>query len=169
MSLWSRNGFCETHPGALLMCTDDNLSLRRNLPKVTWKEGFIARCGQACPPPNRLAESNLMSSWPLMSLWGYFASLNSNQQQYIAAPSKKKSLILGVIFQSRCSLGGLPWWLSGKESTYQYRTVGFHPWVRKVPWRRKWQPIRVLLPGKSHGPRSLVGCSQMVPKELDTT
>ena len=28
-----------------------------------------------------------------------------------------------------------------------------------VPWRRKWQPTRVLLPGKSHGQRSLVGYS----------
>ena len=27
----------------------------------------------------------------------------------------------------------------------------------KTPWRRKWQPTSVFLPGKSHGPRSLVG------------
>ena len=26
-------------------------------------------------------------------------------------------------------------------------------------WRRQWHPNPVLLPGKSHGPRSLVGCS----------
>ena len=31
----------------------------------------------------------------------------------------------------------------------------FNPWVRKIPWRRKWQPIPVFLPGKSHGQRSL--------------
>ena len=37
---------------------------------------------------------------------------------------------------------------------------GFNPWVRKIPWRRKWQPTPVLLPGKSHGQRSLVGYSQ---------
>ena len=30
-------------------------------------------------------------------------------------------------------------------------------WVGKIPWRRKWQPTPVLLPGKSHGQRSLVG------------
>ena len=29
----------------------------------------------------------------------------------------------------------------------------------KIPWRRKWQPISVFLPGKSHGQRSLLGCS----------
>ena len=34
---------------------------------------------------------------------------------------------------------------------------GFDPCVGKIPWRRKWQPIPVLLPGKSHGWRSLVG------------
>ena len=31
----------------------------------------------------------------------------------------------------------------------------FDPWVRKMPWRRKWQPPPVLLPGKSHGQRRL--------------
>ena len=36
---------------------------------------------------------------------------------------------------------------------------GFNPWVRKMPWRRAWQPIPILLPGKPHGQRSLVGCS----------
>ena len=35
----------------------------------------------------------------------------------------------------------------------------FDPWVRKIPWRRKWQPTPVFLPGKSHGQRSLGGYS----------
>ena len=35
--------------------------------------------------------------------------------------------------------------------------VGLIPTVRKTPWRRKWQPTPVFLPGKSHGQRSLVG------------
>ena len=45
-----------------------------------------------------------------------------------------------------------------KEPTSQYRrlkTLGFDPWVRKIPWRRKQQPTPVLLPGKSQGQRSL--------------
>ena len=33
----------------------------------------------------------------------------------------------------------------------------FDPWVGKIPWKRKWQPTPVFLPGKSHGQRSLVG------------
>ena len=36
-------------------------------------------------------------------------------------------------------------------------------------WRRKWQPTPVLLPGKSHGRRSLVGCSPWGHEETDTT
>ena len=43
----------------------------------------------------------------------------------------------------------------------------FTPWVRKVPWRRKWQPTPGLWPGKSHGQRSLVGCSPRGCTESD--
>ena len=53
----------------------------------------------------------------------------------------------------------LPGWLSGKESACQGRRRGFDSWVGKIPWRRKWQPTAVFLPGKSHGQRSLVGYS----------
>ena len=41
----------------------------------------------------------------------------------------------------------------------QCRKHGFDPWVGKILWRRKWQPAPVLLPGKSHGQRSLEGYS----------
>ena len=52
----------------------------------------------------------------------------------------------------------------------QCRGPGFSPWVRKIPWRRKWQPTPVLLlPGKSHGQRSLVGWSPWGCKEWDRT
>ena len=44
--------------------------------------------------------------------------------------------------------------LSGKEPACQCRWLRFYPWVGKIPWRRKWQPIPVFLPGKSHGQRS---------------
>ena len=39
----------------------------------------------------------------------------------------------------------------------RYRQHGFDPWVGKIPWRRKWQPTPVFLPGKFHGQRSLAG------------
>ena len=39
----------------------------------------------------------------------------------------------------------------------QCRRPGFDPWVGKIPWRRKWKPTPVFLPGEFHGERSLVG------------
>ena len=42
-------------------------------------------------------------------------------------------------------------------------------WVRKIPWRRKWQPTSVFMPGKSHELRSLAGYSPWGHKELDIT
>ena len=65
--------------------------------------------------------------------------------------------------------GGLPWWLSGKESACQFRRCGFSPWVQRIPWRRRWQPTPLFLPGKSHGQRSLAGYSSRGRKESDTT
>ena len=42
------------------------------------------------------------------------------------------------------------------------RRPGFNPWVGNIPWRRKWQPSPVFIPGKFHRPRSLVGYSRGV-------
>ena len=41
----------------------------------------------------------------------------------------------------------------------------FHPSIESIR-RRQWHPTLVLLPGKSHGRRSLVGCSSWVAKSL---
>ena len=63
-------------------------------------------------------------------------------------------------------------WLSGKESTRQCRRCkrwGSSPLVGEIPWRRKWQPTPVLLPGEFHGQRSLMGYSPWSRKELDRT
>ena len=60
-------------------------------------------------------------------------------------------------------------WLSGKELACQYRSHRFDPWVRKIPWRRKWQPTPVFLPRKPHGQRCLVGCIVHGVTEPDTT
>ena len=54
---------------------------------------------------------------------------------------------------------GLPWWLRWQSGCLQCGRPGFDPCVGKIPWRRQWQPTLVLLPGKSHGWRSLVGHS----------
>ena len=44
--------------------------------------------------------------------------------------------------------------LSGKKKKkipLASKRHGFDPCVRKNPWRRKWEPTLVSLPGKSHG------------------
>ena len=48
------------------------------------------------------------------------------------------------------------------------RRHGFKPGVEKIPWRRKWQPTPVFLPGEAHGQRSLEGYSSRDCKESDT-
>ena len=74
---------------------------------------------------------------------------------------------IGYIARIYCKKG-LPWWLSSKESACQCRR-----WVwfqgGKIPWRRKWQPTPVFLPGKSHGKRGLVRYSPWGHKESDLT
>ena len=55
------------------------------------------------------------------------------------------------------------------KNPLQCRRCWFGPWVEKIPWRRKWQPTPVFLPGKSHGQRSLAGCGPWSHKELDIT
>ena len=47
--------------------------------------------------------------------------------------------------------------------------TGFDPWVGKIPWRRKWQPTPVFLPGESRRQRNLAGYSPWGHKESDMT
>ena len=51
---------------------------------------------------------------------------------------------------------------------HEIQGLRFNPWIRKTPWRRKWQPTPVFLPGRFHGQRSLAGYSPWGHKELDT-
>ena len=55
--------------------------------------------------------------------------------------------------------GGFPGGLDRKEICLQCRRPEFDPWVRKIPWRREWQPTPVFLPREFHGQRSLAGYS----------
>ena len=67
---------------------------------------------------------------------------------------------------------GFPGAVSGKESTHQcrrHKRCRSDPWVRKIPWKRAWQPTLVLLLGESRGLRSLVGYSPWGHKESDMT
>ena len=63
-------------------------------------------------------------------------------------------------------------YVTQSENTYylvQCRRPRFDPCIGNIPWRRKWQPTPVFLPGKPHGRRSLTGHSPWGRKESDMT
>ena len=67
---------------------------------------------------------------------------------------------------------GFPDGSSGKEfacNAGDTGDVGSIPGSGRSPWRRRWKPTPVFLPGKSQGQRSLVGYSPKGLKESNTT
>ena len=64
---------------------------------------------------------------------------------------------------------GFPGGSEVKASACNAGDPGSIPGSGMIPWRRKCQPTPVLLPGKSHGQRSLVAYSPRGHKEWDTT
>ena len=62
-----------------------------------------------------------------------------------------------------------PGFPSGSESAWQCRRCFCNVWVRKIPWRTKWQSTPVLLTGKSHVQRNPAGYSPWGHKESDRT
>ena len=82
---------------------------------------------------------------PLWKCWKLVPFISVSPEQHL------------FTFSSPLHSFGLPWWLSGKESVWQsriHRRCRFNPWAGKIPWRRKWQPIPIFFPGKSHVQRS---------------
>ena len=64
---------------------------------------------------------------------------------------------------------GFPGGSEVKASACNAGDLGLIPGLGRFPWRRKWQPTPVFLPGESHGRRNLVGYSPRGRKESDTT
>ena len=63
-------------------------------------------------------------------------------------PGKCTGVGCHCLLREACSGG-----TNSKESACQYRgykRCGFDSWVKKITWRRKWQPTPLFLPGKSH-------------------
>ena len=95
----------------------------------------------------------------------YYAS-GSNGNQF---STRILMFLRGPILYHPLHTHRLPWWLRGLSVCLQCGRPSFYPWVGKIPWRRKWQPTPVLLPGKPHGRRSLVGYSAWGHKKSDMT
>ena len=72
-----------------------------------------------------------------------------------------------LMLQELQSLPGLEFWLSHCQLGRRRR---FDPWVGKIPWRRKWQPTPVFMPGEAHGQEGAWWATvDRVTKELDMT
>ena len=88
------------------------------------------------------------------------------------ARHSSKSFIFNVLLNQvrTFGVGGFPRWLSGKQiylSMQQVQETSVRTLARKIPWRRKWQPTPIFLPGEYHGLSSLGVTVQEVTKELD--
>ena len=95
---------------------------------------------------------NIMSrgAWLAVVYWVAKSWIWLKQQQHTHTHTLSLSLSLIWAFQVA----------SGKESVYQcrrHRRCRFDPWVRTIPWSRKWQLTPVFVPGEFQGQRSLVG------------
>ena len=64
------------------------------------------------------------------------------------------------MFEPLCIIGnvyigaGLPQWLNGKDSACSAGDIPrcvLNPYVRKIPWKKTWQPTPVFLPGEFRG------------------
>ena len=93
---------------------------------------------------------------PVVLLWTF---LNVFLHMFKFALSGVFQLLFLIRIQHYMGLAG---GTRGKEPMVQCRRhwrLRFDPWVGKITWRRAWQPIPSLLPGESHGQRSLQSCS----------
>ena len=91
------------------------------------------------------------ASWGRWSYIGQGFPLGSHIQSTLP-PTCHSVSCYGILFSN--SVGS-----DGKESACNAGDPGSIPGLGRFPWRRKWQPTPVFLPGESHGQRSLAGCS----------
>ena len=138
------------------------------------QETWVQSLGQEDPLEKEMATHSSILAWkiPWIEDPGRIQSMGSQRVGHDWATSlhfTKVPRVSGEAYEFVSVI--LPRWLSGKESAYQcrrHRRLGFSPWVGKIPWRRKLQPITVL-PGKCLGQGSLIGHCPWICKESDMT
>jgi len=100
-----------------------------DLPRIIWRRKWQPTCVLAW----RLPGTGEPGGLPSMGSHTESDTTEVMQQQQ----QQQQPQNLARYVQLGRGEGGLPWWLSGKESTCQCRNSGFDPWVGKIPWRRK--------------------------------
>ena len=139
---------------ALLQFQFNHLGLFRTITHVMCGQIAVSE-SQATQSTSRCHASRLPTLIPqVWNATNRFAQFP--EQISLCAEPTGKCLVLVFMMQY---LHGIPWWLSGKDFRLQYWRPRFGLWVRKIPWRRKWQPTPVFLAGKPHGQMNLVGYS----------
>ena len=112
-------------------------------------------------------DANILAFLRFLYTKSFSNTINFNSSPHVCClwPYYKCNwLELTEVYTSR----GLSRGLSGKESACQCRRLWRHrfdPWVRKIAWRRKWQPTPIFLPREFHGQMSLAGCRAWGLKE----
>ena len=100
--------------------------------------------GQSIPSPGDFSGPGIKPGSPALQA-------NSLPAELPGKPSNLTTKSLGRELQRNFPGGS-----DGKKSVCNVGDLGsirFDPWIRKIPWRRKWQPIPVFLPGEFHGQR----------------
>ena len=108
-----------------------------------WKSHFWAKSSlQVVSPKSRLGSCLVVMELRVrvlsLQLWG-MSSLTLIDQQLPFFLLLLFAMTPHDFYSPNPSIG-LCWWLSGKESTCQCKRRRFDRWVRKIPWRRAWQP-----------------------------
>ena len=98
-----------------------------------------------------------VSSWPRNRTRSPVLQVDSLSAELPGEPCEMIphcNFILHFLIVSEIFPGG-----SAVKNSPAMQETQLYPWVKKIPWRRKWQPTPVFLSGKSHGQRSLAGYS----------
>ena len=108
-----------------------------------------------------------LAATSLLSVSVGFPVLNTS---YECSHALYDFLCLGFLLSALCFWRSsvLCWGFPSGPAVKNPPGMQFDPWVRKIPWRREWQPPAVFLPREFHGQRSLAGYSPWGHRESDT-
>ena len=141
--------YINMHACSVASVTSDSATLWIVAHQPSLSMGFSRQeypSGLPCPPPGDVTSAGIEPVSPVLPADSLL--LSHRGSPYININVNINICYINLKF-------GLPWWLSGKESACRCRRCRFEPWIWKSPWKKKWQPTLVFLPGQSHGQGSL--------------
>ena len=144
---------------------------------VNWASRWAVTSHALCCSGAQALESN----WHWFESWHYVSvEVTAIKSQWyknikISVASHQKGVFLSYVTAYLCIYvfgalyicNGISLVAQMVKSLPAMQEIRFDPWVRKIPWRRKWQPTPVFMPRELHGQRNLVGYSPWDCKELD--